>query len=161
MPVNQGSSQVPSERCVCASQAMPRSVAGLSRSPAASRATATNFGKNRMGNPAGGGPSANYAEGDTPEFVAGLILRAITDGEAQIVAVRQGIGMTALPCFIGDADRLLVRAPGTDLHMHGTLWLLTQGETRKTKRVRLFTEFVSRRLAAYAPLLAGLSISRD
>ena len=51
--------------------------------------------------------------------------------------------------------------PGTDLHIYGTLWLLTQGETRKTKRVRLFTEFVSRRLAAYAPLLAGLSISRD
>jgi len=27
--------------------------------------------------------------------------------------------------------------------------------------VRLFTEFVSRRLAAYAPLLAGLSASAD
>jgi DNA-binding transcriptional LysR family regulator len=84
-----------------------------------------------------------------------------TDGEAQIAAVRQGLGMTALPCFVGDADPLLVRVPGTDLHMHGTLWLLTQGETRKTKRVRLFTEFASRRLAAYAPLLAGLSVSRD
>jgi DNA-binding transcriptional LysR family regulator len=84
-----------------------------------------------------------------------------TDGEAQIVAVRQGLGMTTLPCFVGDADPLLVRVPGTDLHMHGTLWLLTQGETRKTKRVRLFTEFVSGRLAAYAPLLAGLSLSHD
>ncbi|MGY3614727.1 LysR family transcriptional regulator [Bradyrhizobium sp. USDA 10063] len=83
------------------------------------------------------------------------------DAEAQIVAAQQGIGMTKLPCFVGDADPLLVRVPGTDLHMYGTLWLLTQGETRKTKRVRLFTEFVSRRLAAYAPLLAGLSISRD
>src|ERR1700729_3767136 len=36
--------------------------------------TATNFGKNRMGNPAGGGPSSNYAEGDKPEFVAGGVL---------------------------------------------------------------------------------------
>jgi hypothetical protein len=45
--------------------------------------------------------------------------------------------------------------------MHGTLWLLTQGETRKAKRVRLFTEFASRRLAAYVPLLAGLSSSSD
>jgi DNA-binding transcriptional LysR family regulator len=79
-----------------------------------------------------------------------------TDGEAQIVAVRQGLGMTTLPCFVGDADPLLMRVPGTALHMYGTLWLLTQGETRKTKRVRLFTEFVSRRLGAYAPLLAGL-----
>jgi DNA-binding transcriptional LysR family regulator len=83
------------------------------------------------------------------------------DAEAQIVATRQGIGMTTLPCFVGDTDPLLVRVPGTELHMYGTLWLLTQGETRKMKRVRLFTEFVSRRLAAYAPLLAGLSISRD
>ncbi|MGB3643562.1 MAG: LysR family transcriptional regulator [Mesorhizobium sp.] len=79
------------------------------------------------------------------------------DAEAQIVAAQQGIGMTKLPCFVGDADSLLTRVPGIDLPKHGTLWLLTHGETRKTKRVRLFTEFVSRRLAAYAPLLAGLS----
>jgi DNA-binding transcriptional LysR family regulator len=84
-----------------------------------------------------------------------------TDAGAQIVAVRQGLGLTTLPCFIGDADPLLVRAPGSDLHLYGALWLLTQGETRKTKRVRLFTEFASRRLAAHAPLLAGLSVSRD
>jgi DNA-binding transcriptional LysR family regulator len=84
-----------------------------------------------------------------------------TDAEAQIVAVRQGLGMTTLPCFVGDADPLLARVPGSGLHMHGTLWLLTQGETHKTKRVRLFTEFISLRLAAYAQLLAGLSYSRD
>ena len=87
-----------------------------------------------------------------------------TDGEAQIVArVRQGLGITTLPCFVGDADPLLARVPGRlqTCIMYGTVWLLTQGETRKTKRVRLFTEFVSRRLAAYAPLLAGLSVSRD
>jgi DNA-binding transcriptional LysR family regulator len=84
-----------------------------------------------------------------------------TDFEAQIAAVRQGIGITTLPCFVGDTDPLLERVPDTDLHLYGPVWLLTQGETRKTKRVQLFTEFVSRRLAAYAPLLAGLSISRD
>ena len=84
-----------------------------------------------------------------------------TDGEAKLVAARQGLGMTTLPCFVGDADPLLARVPGTDLHLHGTLWILTQGETRTMPRMRLFTEFVSRRLAAYAPLLAGLSPSRE
>jgi DNA-binding transcriptional LysR family regulator len=84
-----------------------------------------------------------------------------TDAAAEIVAVRQGLGITTLPCFVGDADPLLARVPGTSLHMYGTLWILTQGETRKTKRVRLFTEFVSRRLATHAPLLAGLSGSRS
>ena len=84
-----------------------------------------------------------------------------TDGEAQIVAARQGLGMTTLPCFVGDADPLLARVPGAPLHKHGTLWLLSHGETRKTKRVRLFMEFASRKLASYAPLLAGLALSRD
>lgn len=84
----------------------------------------------------------------------------ITDGAAQIAAVRLGVGVTTLPCFVGDADPLLLRAPGTVLHMQGTLWLLTQGEARKTKRVRIFTEFMANRLSAYAPLLAGLSVPR-
>jgi short-subunit dehydrogenase len=58
--------------------------------------TATNFGKNRMGNPAGGGPAATYASGDTPEFVAGIILQAIEEGQAQYFAndrLRQMAGM--------------------------------------------------------------------
>src|SRR6266700_2337651 len=43
--------------------------------------TATNFGRNRMGSPVGSGPSANYAEGDKPEFVASLVLKAIEDAQ--------------------------------------------------------------------------------
>jgi short-subunit dehydrogenase len=48
--------------------------------------TATNFGHNRMGKPVAGGPSANYADGDKPEFVAGLVLQAIEEGQAQYFA---------------------------------------------------------------------------
>jgi DNA-binding transcriptional LysR family regulator len=91
---------------------------------------------------------------------AGVPFR-VTDAEAQIAAARQGLGMTTLPCFVGDADPLLARVPGSGLHMYGTLWLLTQGETRKTKRVRLFTEFMAGRLAAHAALLAGLAPPAD
>lgn len=80
-----------------------------------------------------------------------------TDAGAQVAAARQGLGLTTLPCFVGDPDPLLARVPGADLRMHGTVWLLTQGETRKTRRVRLFVEFISDRLAIHAPTLAGLS----
>ena len=80
-----------------------------------------------------------------------------TDAQAQIGAVRLGIGIAALPCFVGDVDPQLVRVPGVDLRKHGTLWLLTRADTKTTKRVRLFTEFVSRRLAEYGPLLGGLT----
>jgi short-subunit dehydrogenase len=48
--------------------------------------TATNFGKNRMGNPASGGPASSYGDGDKPELVAGLILRAIEEEQAQYFA---------------------------------------------------------------------------
>ena len=48
--------------------------------------TATNFGRNRLVNPNGGGPEANYAAGDTPEFVADIIIKAIAEGEAQYYA---------------------------------------------------------------------------
>src|ERR1700677_3968484 len=48
--------------------------------------TATHFGDNRMGNPARGGPSANYAAGDKPEFVASLVLQAVDEGQAQYFA---------------------------------------------------------------------------
>ena len=97
-------------------------------------------------------------QGDVP---AAEVPFRMTNADAQIVAVRQGLGMTTLPCFVGDADPLLARVPGTKLRMHGTLWLLTQGETRKTKRVRLFTEFVFKRLAAYVTLLAGRTYPLD
>ncbi|WP_342240367.1 LysR family transcriptional regulator [Inquilinus sp. OTU3971] len=91
-------------------------------------------------------------QGDIP--IAGVPFCTAEAG-AHLAALRQGIGITTLPCFVGDADPLLARVPGSVTHKHGTLWLLTQGETRKTKRVRLFTDFISKRLAGYAALLAG------
>ena len=97
-------------------------------------------------------------QGDVP---AAEVPFRTTNADAQIVAVRQGLGMTMLPCFVGDTDPLLARVPGSELRMHGTLWLLTQGETRKTKRVRLFTEFVSARFATYVMLLAGRAYPVD
>jgi DNA-binding transcriptional LysR family regulator len=82
-----------------------------------------------------------------------------TDAAAQIAAVQGGLGITLLPCFVGDADPSLTRVPGSRLNVNGTLWILTQGETRKTKRVRLLVDFLSRKLAAHAPLLAGSTYS--
>lgn len=48
--------------------------------------TATNFGRNRMASPIGGGPSTNYAVGDKPELVADLVVKAIEEGQAQYFA---------------------------------------------------------------------------
>jgi DNA-binding transcriptional LysR family regulator len=98
-------------------------------------------------------------EGEVPTTTE-IPLRT-THAGAQLAALRQGLGVATLPCFVGDPDPLLVRVPGTATHMHGTLWLLTPSDAHKTKRVRLFTEFVALRLAAYVPLLAGQSSSSN
>lgn len=94
-----------------------------------------------------------WAHGDAVE-ITGAPFRVPEDA-AHLEAMRLGLGISALPSFVGDAEPLLVRVPGTSLGPHGTLWVLTQGETRKTKRVRLFTEFISERLRGYAGVLAG------
>jgi len=75
--------------------------------------------------------------------------------DCQIEALRRGGGISALPCFVGDAEPALVRMPDLPLTLRGALWLLTQGETRKTKRVRLFLDFMRARLARHAVTLAG------
>lgn len=48
--------------------------------------TDTNFGKNRMTAPGSGGPASDYSKGDTPEFVAEIILQAIREGESEYFA---------------------------------------------------------------------------
>jgi short-subunit dehydrogenase len=56
------------------------------------RITATNFGVNRISSRAGAGqpgqnrPSADYSSGDTPEYIAQIILKALLEGEAEYFA---------------------------------------------------------------------------
>jgi DNA-binding transcriptional LysR family regulator len=85
-------------------------------------------------------------EGEVP---AAQVPFRTTDGGAQIVAVRQGLGVATLDCVVGDSDPLLARTLGAPCTCTARSGSLTHGETRKTKRVRLFTEFVSRRLASH------------
>lgn len=79
----------------------------------------------------------------------------VTDMQAQIAATRAGLGISALPCFLGDADPALLRVPGSQTHLYGMLWMLSYGETRKTRRVRLFADFIKAVITQHSELLAG------
>lgn len=74
---------------------------------------------------------------------------------SQLVAARAGMGISALPCFLGDADPLLVRVPGGPVTHLGDVWLLTHGDTRRTKRVRLLCDDVRSAMQGLAGRLAG------
>ena len=67
-----------------------------------------------------------------------------------------GIGLAALPCYLGDGDPRLVRARRDPVkEMETALWVLTHQDLRGTARVRAFTEFVAHAFAAERDLFEG------
>lgn len=95
---------------------------------------------------------------DKVAFAKDAVPYVVSDLAMQLASVRAGIGVTILPCFVGDNDRSLMRVPDIGIRYYGKLWLLTHGETRKTKRVRLFCDFLKKRIKRYAGLLDGTSL---
>ena len=60
-----------------------------------------------------------------------------------LIAVRAGVGVAGLPCFIGDRDRDLVRI-GEDVPPFARdVWLLVHRDLRKNPAVRAVMDFVS------------------
>ncbi|WP_269631475.1 LysR family transcriptional regulator [Pelomonas sp. BJYL3] len=54
--------------------------------------------------------------------------------------VRQGLGLGAIPCFLGDADPGLRRVFDPPRDWRSELWLLTRPELRKVPRIRLLLD---------------------
>jgi DNA-binding transcriptional LysR family regulator len=60
-----------------------------------------------------------------------------------LIAVRAGVGVAGLPCFIGDRDHDLVRI-GADVRPFARdIWLLVHRDLRKNPAVRAVMDFVS------------------
>ncbi|TCV96860.1 LysR family transcriptional regulator [Biostraticola tofi] len=74
---------------------------------------------------------------------------------SQFEAARAAMGITLLPCFLGDVDPVLARVPGGPVARIGDVWLLTHSETRQTKRVRLLCEHIRTAMQDYAGRMAG------
>ena len=70
-------------------------------------------------------------------------------------AAKAGIGLAALPCYLGDTTPGLIRIGAPVADMTRELWLLTHEDLRRTARVSAFTEFVGQALAKHRPLLEG------
>lgn len=66
---------------------------------------------------------------------------AFVDPELQQEAVRAGLGLASLPCFMGDDDPLLVRAVKTAPTKARDVWLLTHADLKRTARIRTVMDF--------------------
>ncbi|MEP3278944.1 MAG: LysR family transcriptional regulator [Stappiaceae bacterium] len=73
-------------------------------------------------------------------------------------ACENGLGIAALPCFLGDQSRHLVRLAAPIKKMENALWILTHEDLRRTARVRAFVKFISGSLREERALLEGRSV---
>ncbi len=71
-----------------------------------------------------------------------------------LAAARQGLGVTLLPCYIGDADPVLRRLEGPEPAPH-ELWLLVHGDLRRTPRIRAVMEWLDELATSARPALLG------
>lgn len=79
----------------------------------------------------------------------------VDDTSLTAAALREGLGVGFLPCFMGDADPKLVRFREPEGHHELVLWLLYHRDLRNTKRVILFREHMQREVGAMTNLFAG------
>jgi len=59
-------------------------------------------------------------------------------------AVKAGLGLSVLPCYLGDNDERLLRVGREIPSMSADLWTLAHPDLRKTERVRIFLDHVAR-----------------
>lgn len=79
----------------------------------------------------------------------------VDDMTAAIGAVRAGIGATRMACFLGDSDPNLGRVPNMPVFTQLPLWVLTHADLREVPRIRVFLDFVTKRLTDERSLFEG------
>jgi len=74
----------------------------------------------------------------------------------QLSAVRAGIGLAVLPCYLGDLEPGIARALSKPIPaLTRELWIVTHKDLKDTARVRAFLDLVGAGLAAHKRLFAG------
>jgi DNA-binding transcriptional LysR family regulator len=74
----------------------------------------------------------------------------------QLLAAKAGIGLAALPCYLGDPEPELTRAlPNPPPELATELWIVTHVDLKNTGRVRAFIDLVGGRLARQRDLFDG------
>jgi DNA-binding transcriptional LysR family regulator len=79
----------------------------------------------------------------------------------QMEMARAGMGLTMLPCFLGDSEPGLVRVPGAVPTPDRSIWLLLRSDMRRLARVRAFVDFIAAAILDHRGLLEGRNKARQ
>ena len=79
----------------------------------------------------------------------------VDDTLLTLAALREGMGLAYLPCFMGDNDAQLLRYLAPEPRHDVGLWLLYHPNLRRTKRVRLFREHMLGEIVSQQQLFDG------
>lgn len=90
-----------------------------------------------------------------PEIPDALCRLRVDSVPSLLEAVRQGVGATILPCFMGDADNELSRVPPAEIVSRRDFWLLTHANLRYSARIRAFLDHVTKTMTPFRDLVEG------
>jgi DNA-binding transcriptional LysR family regulator len=98
----------------------------------------------------------NAAEWLADATPASAVVYRTTSIVNQLNAARHGIGLAALPCFLGDPEPGLERALADPIpKLTRELWIVTHTDLKRTARVRAFFDVVGESLASKRALFEG------
>ncbi|MFV2061761.1 MAG: LysR family transcriptional regulator, partial [Gammaproteobacteria bacterium] len=77
------------------------------------------------------------------EFPDSVIHHLLPDAMSQLAAIKAGLGITILPCFMCDIEPDLQRVPPATAIPAWDIWLLTHKDLRDTTRIKIFMSFMT------------------
>ncbi len=72
-----------------------------------------------------------------------------------LAAIREGVGVSYLPCFLGDTDAMLERYCDPDSQHDLGLWILLHPDLKRTTRVTVFRDFMIQSIQEQQGLFEG------
>lgn len=79
----------------------------------------------------------------------------MTDVMLLFEAVKAGLGMGILPCYLADREPTICRVPPGSIRPGREIWLLTHTDLRHTARVRAFFDHMAQAITAHRALIEG------